>query len=152
MAKRLGKPRSTYASWEDNIEPSWNDLNEIAKICNIKVADLIEEKSDLVGKVKNVANEGEAAYATKDDYIKHLEQRLLTIETAIQDMAASLRTVHQNQVVMAAMSQAGIDALLTDQALQRNLKPETLIRSVRNKAASVLRIFQRKGIAVGADI
>jgi transcriptional regulator with XRE-family HTH domain len=55
ISKKLKKPRTTYASWEDNIQPSLEDLNKIAKIIKVGIQDLLTENSDNIDKITPIA-------------------------------------------------------------------------------------------------
>jgi transcriptional regulator with XRE-family HTH domain len=153
IAKRLKKPRTTYASWEDNIDPSLDDLNHIAKIVGISLQDLLTENSENIDKIKAVPTEevGNGSNGKgESDRITLLERALSRSLEQIQQLQNSLDVALQRQQVIAAMTDASLEALLFDMADRKKLARGEVKRSVRNRAFSKLHHFEANGIVVEA--
>lgn len=156
MAVRLGKPRSTYASWEDDVDPSLNDLHEIAKIVGVTLADLLTENSENIDNISVVndgdnnnkynSRNGEGDY--KDKYIGLLEKQLKEAERRENKLQESLDILTRRQQVIAAMNEASFEVLLIDLAVRKELDPEEMRRNVRNRAFSKMSQYEAKGIEI----
>lgn len=161
FGNRIGVSRDAVYTYESrNTSPKQITLNRIVKEFGVPLHELIN--SELTEETyqhykkshathNSVVNEDEPSYQ-KENYIQHLYGEISELKSTVESLNISLKTLMENQVVIAAMNQASLDALLTEQAQKKNLKPETYIRNVRNRAISVLKTFRIKGIAAGVDI
>jgi transcriptional regulator with XRE-family HTH domain len=149
ISKKLKKPRTTYASWEDNIQPSLEDLNKIAKIIKVGIQDLLTENSENIDKITPIADDvGNDGKGESSNHIARLEGLLTESQRQIEQLQKSLDTLLRRQQVIAAMQDASVEALLVDLAQRKNLKASEVRRSVRNRAFSKLGQFELKGIEI----
>lgn len=160
--KALVEKIKSSATRADGKSYRYQDIADRLQYDRTHLSKLLSEKGEITEKhirtLKNefakelqgggLVEEPEEKYQHLPGYVRHLEERLEKQEELLHAVLSSLETVRKNQQVIAAMDEAANDALLSELAERRKLKPETFLRSVRNKAFSKLRLFHSKGIEI----